>query len=75
MLVLTRHRNEQIVLEEQIVVTVLDIDRRNGIVRLGITAPRNVPVNRLEVHERIRDGRAVDPLADPHPAYGNPEET
>jgi hypothetical protein len=38
MLVLTRHRNEQIVLEEQIVVTVLDIDRRNGIVRLGITA-------------------------------------
>jgi carbon storage regulator CsrA len=33
-----------------VVITIIDIDR--GIVRLGIDAPRHVPVNRQEVLER-----------------------
>lgn len=44
MLVLSRKENEQIVIDGNVVVTVLDI--RKGRVRLGIDAPRHVPVHR-----------------------------
>ena len=42
MLVLTRRKNEQIVIGENIVVTLVDVRRTH--VRLGIEAPREVPV-------------------------------
>ena len=47
MLVLTRKLHERIIIGESIIVEVVDIDR--GKIRLGITAPRDVPVNREEV--------------------------
>ncbi len=47
MLVLSRKKNESIVIDERIVITVVEI--RGDKVRLGIEAPREVSVHRSEV--------------------------
>lgn len=53
MLVLSRKRNEAIVINGQITVCVVDI--RGDKVRIGVDAPRDVRVDRMEVHrERMR---------------------
>jgi carbon storage regulator len=52
MLVLSRHRDEQIVIGDDIVITVVDI--RGDKVRLGISAPQEVSVHRREVYEAIK---------------------
>ncbi len=51
MLVLSRKLNESIVIDENIVVTVVEI--RGGKVRLGIQAPKEVTVHRREVYDAI----------------------
>ncbi len=53
MLVLTRQREETIIIGDDILVTVVDI--RGDKVRLGITAPPRVSVHRREVYDKIRD--------------------
>ena len=53
MLVLSRKPNESVFINENIVVTVLSI--QGDKVRLGIEAPREMPVHRQEVHERIQN--------------------
>jgi len=53
MLVLSRKQTEKVFINDDVVVTVLSI-RRNK-VRLGIEAPMEMPVQRSEVHETIRD--------------------
>jgi len=50
MLVLTRRLGEEIVIEGDIIITVVEI--KGGRVRLGITAPPSVSVDRREVHQR-----------------------
>lgn len=52
MLVLSRKKNEQIVIADNIVVTVVEI--RGSRVRLAVEAPRAVPVRRSEVQDRVR---------------------
>lgn len=52
MLVLSRSRDESIVIGENVVVTIVDI--RGDKVRLGIEAPGEVPVHRREVYDAIR---------------------
>jgi carbon storage regulator len=52
MLVLSRHRDESIIIGDDIVVTIVDI--RGDKVRLGINAPQDVPVHRQEVYEAIQ---------------------
>jgi len=52
MLVLSRHRDEQIMIGDEIIITVVEI--RGDKVRLGIEAPPDIPVHRLEVYERIK---------------------
>lgn len=52
MLVLSRHRDESIMIGDDIVVTIVDI--RGDKVRLGIDAPQDVPVHRQEVYEAIQ---------------------
>lgn len=68
MLVLSRHRDESIMIGDDIVITVVDI--RGDKVRIGIQAPQDVPVHREEVYEAIQRedkknkslaGRAVVP--------------
>ena len=56
MLVLSRHRDESIMIGDNIVITIVDI--RGDKVRLGIQAPTNVPVHREEVFEAIKRGAA-----------------
>ncbi len=55
MLVLSRHRDESIIIGDNIVITVVDI--RGDKVRLGIQAPAEVPVHRQEVYEAIQRER------------------
>tara|TARA_B100001750_G_C15371257_1_gene527419 strand:+ start:115 stop:348 length:234 start_codon:yes stop_codon:yes gene_type:complete len=52
MLVLSRHRDETIMIGDNIELTVVDI--RGDKVRLGIKAPSDIPVHRKEVYEAIR---------------------
>jgi len=51
MLVLSRKIGETVVINKNVTVTVLSIDGER--VRLGITAPREVSVNRAEIQGRI----------------------
>ena len=53
MLVLTRKAGENIRIGSEITVTVLGV--RSGHVKLGIDAPKGVPVHREEVYEKIAD--------------------
>jgi carbon storage regulator len=57
MLVLSRHRDESIIIGDDIVVTIVDI--RGDKVRLGIQAPTEIPVHRQEVYEAIQRERAA----------------
>ena len=52
MLVLSRQRDESIIIGDNIVITIVDI--RGDKVRLGIEAPTEVPVHRREVYEAIQ---------------------
>lgn len=56
MLVLSRKKNESIVINNDITITVVEI--RGDKVRLGIVAPKDVPVHRQEVFEAIH--KAMD---------------
>jgi carbon storage regulator len=51
-LILSRKLGEKILIGEEIVLTVVDIDR--GKIRLGVECPKEIPVDRLEVRERKR---------------------
>lgn len=61
MLVLSRKKNESIVINDDITIVVVEI--RGDKVRLGIEAPKEVPVHRNEVYEAIR--RSSQPNGDP----------
>lgn len=78
MLVLTRRLNESIVINGDIIVTVLEVGR-NGQVRLGIEAPRNYQIYRRELWQEIEqenrnalasatDAGAVKPAPEKHDA-------
>ena len=53
MLALSRKKNEAIVINNNVEVTILEIKGEQ--VKLGITAPREVPVYRKEVYVQIQD--------------------
>ncbi|NLX04086.1 MAG: carbon storage regulator CsrA [Phycisphaerae bacterium] len=58
MLVLSRQKDETIMIGDDVEITVVDI--RGDKVRLGITAPPHIPVHRKEVYEAIkRENRAA----------------
>ncbi|MEX1224636.1 MAG: carbon storage regulator CsrA [Pirellulales bacterium] len=58
MLVLSRQRDESIIIGNNIVVTIVDV--RGDKVRLGIDAPAEIPVHRREVYEAIlRENRSA----------------
>ena len=52
MLVLSRKKNESIVINNDITIVVVEI--RGDKVRLGVEAPKEIPVHRREVYEAIR---------------------
>jgi carbon storage regulator len=57
MLVLSRRKNESIMIGEDIEIVVADV--RGDNVRLGISAPKYVPVHRREVYETIHRKEAL----------------
>ncbi|MFG0332210.1 hypothetical protein Mal4_46390 [Maioricimonas rarisocia] len=56
MLVLSRHRDESIIIGDNIVITIVDI--RGDKVRLGIQAPTEIPVHRQEIYDAIQREKA-----------------
>jgi len=52
MLVLSRKKNESIVINNDITIVVVEI--RGDKVRLGVEAPKEIPVHRREVYDAIR---------------------
>ncbi len=65
MLVLSRKKDESIVINDSIIVTVVEIRRDK--VRLGFEAPKDVPIHRREVYEaikRVEQEMVAEPDAD-----------
>lgn len=67
MLVLTRKRDESIIIGDDIKITIVDV--RGDQVKIGIEAPRSVPVHREEIYLEIQEenrraalGQTVDAL-------------
>lgn len=67
MLVLSRKKNESIIINDDITIVVVEI--RGDKVRLGIEAPKEVPVHRNEVYEAIQRSQQAEsasaPVVDP----------
>jgi len=63
MLVLSRKKDERIIIGDQITVMVIEI--RGDKVRLGIDAPKEVTVHREEVYEAIRREQQTNPVDTP----------
>jgi len=55
MLVIGREVGEVIVIGDDIRIMV--VETRDGVVRFGVDAPRQVPVHRDEVYKRIKEGQ------------------
>lgn len=58
MLVLSRGKDESIMIGDDVEVRILDI--RGNTVRLGITAPKSIPVHRHEIFEAIQRQKLSD---------------
>ena len=56
MLVLSRKLGESIVINDNIVVHVIEI--RGDKIRLGVDAPKDIPIHRKEIHERVKRGES-----------------
>ncbi len=52
MLVLSRQKDESIMIGDDVEITIVDV--RGDKVRLGIAAPKDIPVHRKEVYEAIQ---------------------
>ena len=71
MLVLSRQRDESIIIGDEIKITIVDI--RGDKVRLGIEAPTAIPVHRQEVYEAIqRESRKAAEAGETPPPAGQP---
>ncbi len=62
MLVLSRKKNESIVINNDITIVVVEI--RGDKVRLGVEAPKEVPVHRREVYEAIKRNEQAQQISD-----------
>ncbi len=62
MLALSRRKNESLVINNNIEITVLDV--KGDQVKLGISAPREVPVYRKEIYLQIQEANKAATQAD-----------
>jgi len=56
MLVLSRQKDESIMIGDDVEICIVDV--RGDKVRLGITAPKEIPVHRMEVYQAIQREKA-----------------
>lgn len=66
MLVLSRKKNESIVINDDITIVVVEI--RGDKVRLGVEAPKEIPVHRREVFDAIHRNEAAADKKEPRSA-------
>jgi carbon storage regulator len=69
MLVLSRQRDESIMIGDDVEITIVDV--RGDKVRLGITAPKNIPVHRREIYDAIQREKAQKAEAEVHVTPGS----
>jgi len=69
MLVLSRQRDESIMIGDDVVIIIVDVRGKN--VRLGITAPKNIPVHRREIYDLIKKEKQARQAEQPE----QPEQT
>jgi len=72
MLVLSRQRDESIMIGDNVEITIVDV--RGDKVRLGITAPKEIPVHRREIYDAIQREKAAAKDAAEHPEHVTPAE-
>jgi len=58
MLILSRQRDESIMIGDDVEIIIVDV--RGDKVRLGITAPKEIPVHRREIYDAIQKEKAED---------------
>ena len=71
MLVLSRQRDESIMIGDDVEITIVDV--RGDKVRLGITAPKQIPVHRREIYDAIQREKAEKTQAEA-PAKASEEQ-
>ena len=75
MLVLSRQRDESIMIGDDVEIIIVDV--RGDKVRLGITAPKEIPVHRREIYDAIQREKAEKKQApkeqSPEPGNNEPE--
>lgn len=69
MLALSRKKNESIIINNDIEVTILDI--KGDQVKIGITAPKSIPVYRKEVYLQIQDANRAASASEGREALKN----
>jgi carbon storage regulator len=71
MLIVSRKKNETMVIDDVIFVTVVEI--RGDKVRLGFQMPKEIPLHRQEIYDAVVRERSVEPKPAPPPA--TPDDT
>lgn len=75
MLVLSRQRDESIMIGDNVEIIIVDV--RGDKVRLGITAPKDIPVHRREIYDAIQreksEKKDTDKQQDAEPNAGHEE--
>jgi len=73
MLVLSRQRDESIMIGDDVEIIIVDV--RGDKVRLGITAPRSIPVHRREIYDAIQREKAEKKESEKQPQARKDEKS